>query len=321
MQRSNHFGGAAIMGAISAIDIALWDIKGKKLGVPIYELLGGAVRTSVRLYTHCKARTIEKLLTRARYLVEVKKFNAIGCLNPMLEEDLGDTYFKPHIVKMQETIDNVRRLREAVGPSVDLCLEFHNRLTKAEAIILGRAIEPFFPMYIEDPLPPTNLDSIARLADHIPTAIATGERFTNIYQFQNLLARGGVQYLRPCICVCGGITAGKKIAALAEAYGAQIVPHNPLSPINLAACLQLDASIPNFAIQEYPNEDPEIAAMAGLRGSHIVPGLPEPIDGFITIPNGPGLGLELPSDVERRFPAIFRPIQMRAHIDGSMVEQ
>jgi galactonate dehydratase len=319
MLRFQHFTGAAISGAISAIDVALWDIKGKSLGVPIYELLGGAMRNKARLYSHCKGRTADKLVERAKRMKE-EGFTALGCMNPFLEEGLTQPWFRSHAQKMQEGIQTVRRVREAVGPNVDLCVEIHSRMTPAEAITFGRAIEPFFPMFIEDPIRPYSPDAMAWVADHIPVPVATGERFISLHQFQTLLSRRGVEYLRPCISVCGGITAGKKIAALAEAYDAQIVFHNPLSPVNLAACLQLDANIPNFAIQEYPYDNVEIEGLDGLRGSRIVPGLAAPEAGFIAIPDGPGLGIELPLDAESRFPRRTLAIAMRPHVDGSVVD-
>ncbi|MBI1773940.1 MAG: galactokinase [Proteobacteria bacterium] len=315
MHRANHFTGAAISGAISAIDIALWDIKGKHLGVPIYELLGGAMREKARLYAHVLGATIDELVVKAKARKD-EGFTALGHLNPFLDEDETLPYFKPHAAKMAQAVDNVRRLREAVGDDVDLCIEIHRRLLPPEAITFGRAIEQFRPMFYEDPLRPFSNDAMAAVAGHIPIPIATGERFTSLYAFQALLARNGVQFLRPCVCICGGITAGKKIAAIAEAHDAQIVPHNPLSPVGLAACLQLAACIPNFAIQEYPSDDAGI-----MQGNGMFTGLSTPRRGFIDIPGGPGLGIELVADVERRFPPVERPIQMRPHYDGSVVDQ
>lgn len=319
MHRFQHFSGAAISGAISAIDVALWDIKGKQLGVPIYELLGGSMRDKIRLYSHCKGRTTEKLVARAKRMVG-EGYTALGCMNPLLEEGTEVPWFKTHAQKLNDAVDAIRQLREAVGSNVDLCVEIHSRMRPAEAISFGRMIERYNPMFIEDPIPPYNPDAMGHVADHMPVPIATGERFINLYQFQTLLARRGVEYLRPCISVCGGITAGRKIAAIAEAHETQIVFHNPLSPINLAACLHLDAAIPNFAIQEYPFDNIEIEGSEGLRGSKIVPGLADPIDGFLAVPNGPGLGINLPDDAAEKYPVRKKRISMRPHIDGSVVE-
>ena len=247
MLRANHFTGGAITGAVSAIDIALWDIKGKSFNVPVYELLGGKMRNKARLYGHVKGRTIEKLLEEAVRLKEAG-FTALGHLNPLLDEREDEPYYKPHAAKIEEAIENVRRLREAVGPKVDLCIEIHRRLTPPEAIALGRGIEKYTPMFFEDPLRPNSFDAMAEVARHIHIPIATGERFTSLYQFQTLLTRNAVQYLRPDVCLVGGITGAKKVAAIAEAHDAWVVPHNPLSPISTAACLQIAACIPNFEI-------------------------------------------------------------------------
>src|ERR1700692_1805602 len=320
MLRANHFTGGAITGAVSAIDIALWDIKGKFFNVPVYELLGGKVRHKARLYGHVKGRTIEKLVEEAVRFKEAG-FTALGHLNPLLDESEHVPYFKTHASKIEQAIDNVRRVREAVGPEVDLCVEIHRRLTPPEAIALARGIERYMPMFYEDPIRPDNYDAMGWVADHITIPVATGERFISLFQFQNLLARRGVQYLRPGVCMCGGITAVKKIAALAEANDTMIVPHNPLSPVSTAACLQIAACIPNFAIQEYPSGTPGIDGGKELLGNDLATGLSEQQGGFIAIPNAPGIGVELVPNVERKFPYRPRPIGMRPHVDGSMVDQ
>ncbi len=150
MLRANHFTGGAITGAVSAIDIALWDIKGKAFGVPVYELLGGRMRHKARLYGHVKGRTIDKLLEEAVRLKEAG-FTALGHLNPLLDESEDEPFYKSHAARIEEAIDNVRRLREAVGPKVDLCIEIHRRLTPPEAIALGRGIEKYTPDVLRGP--------------------------------------------------------------------------------------------------------------------------------------------------------------------------
>ena len=320
MLRAHHFTGAAINGAISAIDIALWDIKGRHHGVPVYELLGGRMRDKARLYGHVRGRTIDKLVEEAVRLKQ-EGFTALGHLNPLLDEDESTPYFKTHAAKIEDAIENVRRLREAVGPEVDLCIEIHRRLTPPEAIALARGIEQYKPMFYEDPLRPNDPDAMAWVADHIHIPVATGERFISLYQFQTLLNRRAVSYLRPDVCLCGGITGAKKIAALAEANDCWIVPHNPLSIVSTAACLQIAACIPNFAIQEYPTRTPDLDGSGALLGAGLATGLQDQCDGFIAIPDGPGIGLDLVPDVEKKFPSRPRPIEMRPHIDGSVVDQ
>lgn len=322
MHRFSYFQGLAINAAISAIDIALWDIKGKALGVPIYELLGGAARTKARIYGHIYESTIEKVLDECKAKMEAG-FNAFGHLNPFLDEGNDKVYFKTHVRKMRDAIANVHLMREAVGDQVDLLIELHRRLTPAEAIVFARGIETAHPMFIEDPIRPEGPDAMARVAEKIHVPVATGERFSTIYEFQALMARNAVEYARIDLCLCGGITGGKKVAAVAEAHHVQIVPHNPLSPIGLAACLQLSAAIPNFAIQEYATGF-EAGVFESTRkhlGSDIVDSVPLPASGFVTIPTGPGLGMALLPDAPRIRPPTVKPITMRAHFDGFIMDQ
>ncbi|WP_425502062.1 mandelate racemase/muconate lactonizing enzyme family protein [Prosthecomicrobium pneumaticum] len=322
MHRSNHFTGAAINGALSAIDIALWDLKGKALGVPVYELLGGRYRHKARVYAWVKGRNTDELVEESAKR-KAEGYTAIGHLNPFLDESETSTYFQTHAARMDAAIDRIRRVREAVGPEVDICLELHRRLTVPEAVTLGRALEPYHPYFYEDPLKPASPDAMAWVADHIPLPVATGERFINLQQFQTLLARRGVEFLRTSLAICGGITGGRKIAALAEASDAQIIPHNPVSPVGLAACLQLAAAIPNFAIQEYPIGTPHIDGRKGLVGEDFLIGTPKAENGFITISDAPGLGIALAPEAEKRFPPRRRSIQhihARLHADGSVLD-
>jgi galactonate dehydratase len=314
MARTSHFRGAAIMGAISAIDIALWDIAGKHFGVPVYQLLGGRCRDKARVYYHVFGQTTEQLVQGC---VDAKKrgFTAVGHLTPFLDEPRHIPYFKTHVSKMEDAIDTVRQYREAVGNEVDLCIEIHRRLTPTEAVVLGNGIEQFYPYFYEDPVLPDNFDEMAYVAQHINIPIATGERIHNIWEFEMLLSRNAVQYVRPDVCLAGGITHTKKIAALAEAHHVRVVPHNPLSPVSTAACLQIAACIPNFALQEYPlGEDRP-------PKSEIVKSTVRLEDGFLIIPDGPGIGIELAEDAAEKYPYRPREIGTRLHVDGSVVDQ
>ncbi|MGH2353690.1 MAG: galactonate dehydratase [Chloroflexota bacterium] len=314
MYRSSHFRGAAIMGAISAIDIALWDIKGKALGVPVYDLLGGKVRDKARVYYHVFGQTTEQLVQGC---IDAKRqgFTAVGHLTPFLDEPRQVPYFKTHASKIRDAIDTVRQYREAVGNEVDLCIEIHRRLTPAEAVVLARGIEAYHPMFYEDPILPDNFDAMGLVAQHISVPIATGERLHTIYEFEMLLARGAVQYVRPDVCMVGGISGAKKIAALAEAHHVGVVPHNPLSPVSTAACLQIAACIPNFAIQEYPTGEDRPPK------SEIVKTAVRCEDGFLIIPSTPGIGIELAPDAQEKHPPRPRPVGTRIHVDGSVVDQ
>ncbi|MCH8295868.1 galactonate dehydratase [Candidatus Poribacteria bacterium] len=314
LYRWSHFRGAAIMGALSAIDIALWDILGKSLGVPCYQLLGGKCRDKARVYYHVFGRTKEELV-QGCIDAKAKGFTAVGHLTPFVDAPRNEPFFKTHADKMRDAIDTVRQYREAVGVDVDLCIEIHRRLTPSEAVVLARGIEPFHPFFYEDPTLPDNLDAMAHIADKIHIPIATGERIHTIYEFEMLLQRGAVQYIRPDVCMCGGLTHAKKIAALAEAHYVQVVPHNPLSPVSTAACVQLAACIPNFALQEYPtgeNEPPK---------SEIVKSALTLENGFLIVPDVPGIGIELAEDAQERYPYKPRSVSTRLHVDGSVIDQ
>lgn len=314
LYRWTHFRGAAIMGALSAIDIALWDIAGKYFSVPTYQLLGGKTRDKARVYYHVFGDTKEKLIQGCR---EAKRqgFTAVGHLTPFLDEEHDVPFFKTHVDKMRDAIDTVAQYRDAVGRDVDLCIEIHRRLTPAEAIVLARGIEEFHPYFYEDPILPDNFDAMALVAQNIHIPIATGERLHTIHEFQALLRRGAVQYVRPDVCLAGGISHSKKIAALAEAHHVGVVPHNPLSPVSTAACIQLAACIPNFALQEYPlgeNVPPK---------SEIVKSALKIENGFLIIPDAPGIGVELAENAAERHPYRPRTVHTRLHVDGSVVDQ
>jgi galactonate dehydratase len=314
LYRSRHFSGSAVMGALSAIDIALWDIAGKYLGVPCYQLFGGKCRNKARVYYHVRGDTKNKLIQGC---IDAKNegFTAVGHLTPFLDESRDVPYFKTHADKIQDAIDTVRRYREAVGNDVDLCLEIHRRLSPAEAVALAAGIEQYHPFFYEDPILPDNLDAMDLIARKIKIPIATGERFFTMQQFETLLKRGAVQYVRPDVCMAGGLTNCKKIAALAEAHYAQVVPHNPLSPVSTAACIQLAACIPNFALQEYPRGEHEPPK------SEIVKSALKVENGYLIIPEKPGIGVELAEDAQERHP--YRPhgVTTRLHEDGSVVDQ
>jgi galactonate dehydratase len=314
LYRWTHFRGAAIMGALSAIDIALWDIAGKHLNVPTYQLLGGKCRDRARVYYHVFGDTREKLIQGCVAAKEMG-FTAVGHLTPFLDQDRSIPYFKSHAEKMRDAIETVRLYREAVGDEVDLCIEIHRRLAPHEAIVLARGIEPYHPFFYEDPILPDSFDAMALVAQNIHIPIATGERLHTIYEFEALLRRGAVQYVRPDVCLAGGLTHSKKIAALAEAHHVGVVPHNPLSPVSTAACLQLAACIPNFALQEYPKGELEPPK------SEIVQRSLEVEDGFLIIPDAPGIGVELAEDAAERYPYKPRQIVTRLHKDGSVVDQ
>ena len=314
MYRAYHFRGSAVMGAISAIDIALWDIKGKYYNTPVYNLLGGSCRDKARVYYHVFGGTTEKLVQGCKAAKE-QGFTAVGHLTPFLDEPRDRPYFETHVQKMERAIDRVRQYREAVGDEVDLCIEIHRRLTPHEAIVLAKGIEQYHPFFYEDPVKPDNFDDMLQVAEHIDIPIATGERLLTIQEFEMLLHKRCVNYVRTDVCICGGITGAKKIAAMAEACGAGVVPHNPLSPVSTAACLQIAASVPNFVLQEYPkgeNEPPKCEIVG--------PGI-QLEEGFLIIPTTPGIGISLKEGAAEKYPFIPKDMKARLHFDGSVIDQ
>jgi len=315
MYRFSHFRGAAIMGALSAIDIALWDIMGKHFGAPVHQLLGGKVRDKARVYYHVFGDTTETLLAG---IVDAKEqgFTAVGHLTPFLDEDRDVPYFKTHADKIGDAIETVRQYREAVGTGVDLCIEIHRRMTPTEAVQLGLGIEEFHPYFFEDPITPDNFDEMAYVAGKINIPIATGERFSSIWEFQMALSRNSVQYIRPDVCLVGGISGAHKIAALAEAHHVGVVPHNPLSPVSTAACLQIAATAPNFALQEYPIGEDVPPKSDMVSGMAVHDG-----NGYLVISDAPGIGIELKPDVIEKCPPVPREVITRLHADGSIVDQ
>lgn len=314
LYRAVYFRGSVIMSAISAIDIALWDIKGKALGVPVYQLLGGKTREKVRCYASVMRHTPELPEMVAQYReLQQQGFNAakIFVNGPQRSGNGGfDEFFSGRI---EDELEKVRLVREAVGPRFDLILENHRGMTAPEAIAFGTEVAQFRPMLLEDPVPPDNVDTMAAVASRMPVPVATGERFINIKEFEMTIRRNAAQYLRPDVCAVGGVTAAKKIAAIAEASDVQLIPHNPLGPVSTAACLQICAAIPNLGIQELPG-----FCIDGSEDSMVK----EPFrfeEGFMRIPEAPGIGVELSDDAEERYPAKERgSVNAFRYADGSV---
>lgn len=326
LYRFSHFRGAAVMGALSAIDIALWDIAGKYFHVPVYKLLGGKCRDKVRVYNHTAGRTEEELIENAVKGVE-EGYTALGHLNPYLDEPRTKAYEDGNAAMLYKAEQRIAKIREAVGPEVDLCLELHRRLEPGLAVQLSARLELYNPMFLEDPIRPDNFDAMGQVASRCRIPIATGERIHTVHEFEMLLERGACSYVRASLGVCGGFTGAKKIAAVAEAHHASLVPHNPLSPVMTNAVLNFAAAVDNIAICEYPN--PYAASTADhltvsgvkLRQCDMVDHIPEFKDGYLEIPEGEGIGINLVENLEEKFP--FRPhkILTRLNADGSICDQ
>lgn len=295
LNQSFCFRGAAISGALSAIDIALWDIAGKYYGVPVYRLLGGggSCRDKIRTYYHVKSPSVEE---HVRLILEAKQqgFTAVGHINPFLDpprDEIGKSV--PYVKKIAAAVENVARFREAAGNEMDICLEIHRRLDLGEAVTLAKEIEVYRPFFYEDPIKPENLDSMGNLAKQISLPIATGERLLNAQEFAMLFTRDAVRYARISVCAVGGLTQAKKIAGMAEAFGIKVAPHNPgnLSPISTAASLQLCAAIQNFGIMELPADE------NASPKKEIVKSDVKLDNGYLIVPETPGIGASLNEDL------------------------
>jgi galactonate dehydratase len=277
--RMGPFRGSILSGAVSAVDIALWDIKGQHFQAPIWELLGGRCRDKVRLHLLMGGGSPEQVHANARSAAE-EGFTAIkwdpipaGFQDMSLAALIGGA------------VEQVAAAREAVGRDVDIILELHRKLTPLQAIPLCHALAEFRPLLIEDPIQIDSIQSQAEIAKRIGSAIANGERLHNVWEFRELLIAGGSQYVRPDVGLAGGITQVKKIAAVAEAFHAGLVPHNFLGPVLTAAAAHVDVSIPNFTVQEYSKIDEQQA--------EAFPGTLKREGGYLPLPEAPGLGLTL----------------------------
>lgn len=319
LHRAAHFRGAVLGAAIGAIDIALWDIAGQHLGVPIHTLLGGAVRERARVYAHVWGSTRDELVEGIRDAV-AQGFTAVGHLSPFPDGDVATPASSSPTARVSGAIDAVRAFREAAGDTIDLCIEVHRRFTFAEALQFAHGIQDQRPMFIEDPLTHDNIDEMGDLAARTSVPLATGERFTSIWDFQMLLARRGAEYLRPDPGLLGGITGLRKVAVLAEAHHVGLVPHNPMGPVITAASLHVAATSASFAIQEYPEHHAGANYFGSPPASEIVEGVGTADAGFLPLPTAPGLGLRLRPDAAERFPARRRPLRSRHLDDGAIAE-
>jgi len=268
-------GGPVLVSALSGIEQAMWDIVGKWLGVPVHQLLGGAVRERIRVYRHVGGESLEAYVTSGRASRE-QGFTAVKTC------PFGAARFVETPAFVDAVVARVAALREAVGDGVDIGLDFHGRVSPALAIQLARALEPLRPMFIEEPCLPENVDAMANIASATAVPIATGERLFTKWGFREVLEKQAAAILQPDLSHAGGILEVRQIAAMAEAYYVAIAPHCPLGPISLAAGLQVDACVPNFLCQE------QVSLGEGyLREPFVLN------DGHIDVPAGPGLGIEV----------------------------
>ena len=244
MYRCNFYrGGPVLTSAMSGIEQALWDIKGKALGVPVYDLLGGAVRDKLQIYAWIMAEGDADYMADAQSRID----QGYQTIKMCVTDELG---WVDNVRKIQAAADKVGRLRDKYGYDIDMAVDFHGRVHMPMARMLMKELEQYKLLYIEEPLQPEQIEGFIELRHHTTTPIATGERMYTRWGFKNLIASGAVDILQPDLSHAGGIWESRKIAAMAECYDMAVAPHCPLGPIALASCIQLDFCTPNAFIQE-----------------------------------------------------------------------
>jgi galactonate dehydratase len=306
LSRGGFFPAQRILGsAISALDVALWDIKGKALGVPIYDLLGGRVRDKVVCYPHNAGHAFE-----TQPLIE-------SCLQTKeegwqfvrwgLPNDGG--LLEPRAA-VKASIEQFRAVREAVGDDIELCFDVHTRLDLPDALRLCREVETFRPYFIEDPLRSENPDSFKTLRPRTGVPLAAGEQFSSKWEFRQLIEEEWIDYARIDLCIVGGFTEARKIAGWCETHYIALALHNPLGPVSSAACLQLNLATPNFGVQEQPRK-------TGTVLTDVVPVQPEWQDGYLLPPTRPGLGIEFDREAAKKHPFQMTELPHLHREDGS----
>jgi len=296
-------GGPILSSALSGIEQALWDITGKWLGVPVYQLLGGRVRDRIRVYAHVGGEDLDAYAESARNRI-AQGFTALKTCPFGAAEFLETPDF------VDRAAARIAALREAVGDGIDIAVDCHGRLSPPLAVRVARALEPFNLLFLEEPCLPENVDAMAAVSRSTSIPIATGERLFTKWGFREVLEKRAAVVLQPDLSHAGGILEVRKIAAMAEAYYAAIAPHCPLGPIALAACLQVDACTPNFLCQE----------QATLGEGY----LKNPFqirNGYIEVPTAPGLGIEVDEDAlaDKLYDGSWETPRLE-HSDGSVAD-
>jgi len=306
LHRLRPFRGNIVSGAISAIDIALWDIKARHFGVPVWELLGGKVRDRVRLHLLIGGGTPDEIAASARGAAE-QGFTAVKF------DPFPAGYQDLTLARVIEGIrDMAGAAREAVGLDVDLIFELHRKLRATDAVAVAEALAEFRPLFLEDPIQIDSIALQAELAQRFTFPLANGERLDTIWEFRDLLAAGGPQHVRPDVGQAGGLSGCRKIAAIAEAHHCAVVTHNYLGPLLTAASVHLDVAIPNFLTQEYQLQDESPRpADAVFRTTLRREG------GYMLAPEAPGIGVELDEALLAQAPARHLSPTLPLRADGS----
>ncbi|MDO8686554.1 MAG: galactonate dehydratase [Clostridiales bacterium] len=278
-------GGPVLMSAISGVDQALWDIKGRFYNAPIYELLGGACRDKIKVYSAVSGDSPDDIVREAAERIKLG-FSAIK----MAATD--EMHYVDSYTKLDAVIGKIAAIRDALGFKLGIGIDFHGRLHKSMAKVLAKELEPYKPMFIEEPVLPQNNEALREIANHTSIPIATGERMFSRWEFKNLLIDGYIDIIQPDPSHAGGISECKKIASMAEVFDVSVAPHCPLGPIALAACIQLDSCTPNVFIQE------QSLGIHYNKGNDLLDYLKDPTvfnyeAGYVKIPKGPGLGIDV----------------------------
>ena len=276
--------------AISAIDIALWDIKAQALGVPLYQLLGGLVRERVVCYPHIAAESAAELAAAAREKVEQ------GWKFVRFDLPSEGELFEPRVA-VRRGIEQFAAVREAVGAEIEIIMDVHTRLDTTEAITLCREIEPLRPYFIEDPVRSENASALGKLVQAVHVPIAMGEQYASKWEFRQVVQEQWIDFARIDLCIVGGMTEAIKVAHWCETNYIPVAPHNPLGPVSTAACLHLDLAISNFAVQE-------CARMPGEVLSELFPQQVTFDSGYLLPPTEPGLGVTIDENAVKQYPPI-----------------
>jgi galactonate dehydratase len=307
-------GGPVMMSAIAGINQALWDIKGKRLGLPVYRLLGGPVREKVQVYSWVGGDRPADVAIMAKER-QAQGFTAVK-MNATEE-----SHYISSFDKIEAVVERIAAVREACGSGMGIAVDFHGRVHKPMAKSLAKELEPYHLMFIEEPVLPENNEALRDIANHTSTPIATGERMYSRWDFKPLLEAGYADIIQPDLSHAGGISEVVKIAAMAEAYDVAIAPHCPLGPIALAACLQVDAVAHNTLIQE------QSLGIHYNQGNDLLDYLVDPgvfayENGYVRLSTAPGLGIEIDEEVVRRQAQVGH--QWRSPVwrmeDGSIAE-
>lgn len=314
-------GGPVLNSALSGIDMALWDLKGKQAGLPVYELLGGRTRDHAKIYSHCGAEDVEKIVENCKDAMT----RGVKYLRVNLRSD------PIQYIDLDNIVEGVKSVREKIGPNPNLLVDFHSRANPVEAAKLAKQLEPSELYFLEDPVRPENPDVFELIRTHSTTPLAMGELFTNPWEMVPLIERNLVDFVRTDLSHIGGITAADKLAALGENHYVRTAFHGPpdLSPVGFAATVHLDISIPNFGVQEYPEyfsqpEDSTFKSMLQLPspskidevfsgGAFTVNG-----EGAVNVPDKAGLGIEVDESAARQYKFKRRHLPKTRNSDGSV---